>query len=364
GEQVSPRIVISAAGFLTQPSIPEIEGLDRFAGPVFHSARWDPAARLAAKRVAVIGTGASAIQIVPSIAPEVARLLVFQRTPPWITPKADRALSERERRLLRRFPFLQRLMRLWFYLQHEVRAIGFTRYPNILRRREKEVLAYLEHSVRDPDLRTKLRPSYTLGCKRVLPSNDFYPAIQRDNVELVTGGIERVESDAIVTRDGARHAVDAIVLATGFTAAEAGAPFRTIGLDGADLDAHWRNGPHAYLGTSVAGFPNLFLLLGPNTGLGHNSMIYMIESQVHYVMRALAGMRRRGVDAVTVREDAQSAYNREIQSRLSRTVWTTGGCKSWYQRRDGRITTLWPGYTFEFRRRLRRVRWSDYQAIA
>jgi cation diffusion facilitator CzcD-associated flavoprotein CzcO len=158
--------------------------------------------------------------------------------------------------------------------------------------------------------------------------------------------------------------VDAIVLATGFVAAEGGAPFRTFGLDGADLDEHWRDGAQAYLGTSVAGFPNLFFLLGPNTGLGHNSMIYMIESQVHYVMRALAAMRRRRVEAIAVRRDAQDSYNREIQSRLARTVWTTGGCKSWYQRRDGRITTLWPGYTFEFRRRLRRVRWSDYQALA
>ena len=364
GERLSARIVISAAGFLTQPSIPEIDGLDHFEGAVFHSARWDANLTLAGKRVAVIGTGASAIQIVPSIAPEVAKLLVFQRTPAWIVPKADRALSESERRLLRRFPLLQRLMRLGFYLQHELRAVGFTRYPEILKRREKEVLAYLTHSVRDPRLRAKLQPSYTLGCKRVLPSNDFYPAIQRDNVELVTDGIARIEADAIVTRDGAKHRVDAIVLATGFLAAEGGAPFRTIGLDGVDLDERWRRGAEAYLGTGVAGFPNLFLLLGPNTGLGHNSMLYMIESQVHYVMRALAAMRRRSVEAITVRAEAQTAYNREIRSRLARTVWATGGCRSWYQRRDGRITTLWPGYTFEFRRRLRRVRWTDYQALA
>ena len=357
------RVVVSATGGLSRPSMPDIPGLKSFAGKTVHSARWDDGYPLEGKTVGVIGTGASAIQIVPAIAPRVARLHVFQRTPPWILPKLDRDILPPERERFRRVPMLQQLARLRLYWTKELIAIGFIKDPRLLKLASRLALRYLEKSVRDPALRKKLTPDYTMGCKRVLPTNDFYPAMSRDNVELVTDGIREIRPTGVVTKDGKERALDALVLATGFHAAEQVAPFPTRGRGGLDIDDAWRNGAEAYLGTTIAGFPNLFLIVGPNTGLGHTSMIFMIESQIAYILSAIEAMRAQRLALVDVRADAQARYNDTIQARLARTVWSTGGCTSWYQTRDGKNTTLWPGFTFEFRLRTRRWDPTDYEVV-
>jgi cation diffusion facilitator CzcD-associated flavoprotein CzcO len=358
--EIEARALITATGGLSRPAYPSIAGLERFAGPKFHSARWDHSFPLDGKTVAVIGTGASAIQIVPAIAPRVARLDVYQRTPPWILPKRDRDVPPRARAMFRRVPALQRLARLGQYWRHELLALGFVGDPRLLEWASRLALRYLEASVPDRELRARLTPSYIMGCKRVLLSNDYYPTLARDNVELVATGIQEITPRGILTKDGRERPADALVLATGFQAAEAVAPFQVRGRGGVELSEAWRDGAEAYLGTTVTGFPNLFMIIGPNTGLGHSSMIFMIESQVAYILDALATMRARGASSVEVRADAQARYNRRLHARLARTVWSTGGCVSWYQTATGKNTTLWPGFTFEYRLRTRRFDARDY----
>jgi cation diffusion facilitator CzcD-associated flavoprotein CzcO len=364
GDEIAARVVVSATGGLSRPAMPDIEGLDGYRGALFHSARWNHGFDPIDKTVAVIGTGASAIQIVPEIAPKVARLLVFQRTPAWIIPRDDRPRTEAERTRYRKHPWTQKLSRLATYARFEARALGFTKAPGLLRVAEKQVRRYIAHKIPDPVLREKLTPKYTLGCKRVLSSNDFYPALRRENVTLITDGIARATSVGLVTANGTEHKVDAIIAATGFHAAEAGSPFPVHGVGGRELNETWRDGAQAYLGTTIAGFPNHFLVTGPNTGLGHNSMIYIIESQITYIMRAIDALRARSVAGFDVRPEIQAVYNAEIQARLAHTVWNTGGCKSWYLTRDGRNTTLWPGFTFEFRRRTKRFHLGDYRVVS
>jgi cation diffusion facilitator CzcD-associated flavoprotein CzcO len=364
-ERYSARVLIAATGGLSRPAQPDLPGLADFAGPAFHTARWRDDVPIDGARIGLVGTGASAIQLTPQLAPRVARLHLFQRTPPWVLPKADRHLSRAERWAYAHVPFVQRIARGAIYALHEWRAPGFTRKPALLKAAEPLALAYLKHKVRDPALREALTPRYRMGCKRILLASDYFPALQRPNVSLVTQAIERVLPHGIRTRDGREHALDALVFATGFDAAEAVAPFEVRGRGGADLNAAWRrDGPSAYLGTSVAGFPNLFLLVGPNTGLGHNSMVYMIESQLNHVLDALARLDARGERVAEVRAEVQQRYNAELQQRLARSVWATGGCSSWYQMHrpghEGRITTLWPGSTLEFRRRTRRFAAADY----
>jgi cation diffusion facilitator CzcD-associated flavoprotein CzcO len=356
------RVLVPGWGPLSRPALPDIPGLASFAGKTFHSARWDDTYPLEGRRVAVIGTGASAIQIVPSIAGEVDQLFVYQRTAPWILPKPDGDIARWKRNLFRRVPLAQKLARQRIYWTRELMALGFVVEPRILKLAEGLARRYLEKSVADPALRARLTPDYRLGCKRILPTNDYYPALQRDNVELVTDGIAEIRAHSIVTRDGRERQVDAIVLATGFEAAEQVAPFEVRGRDARELNEVWRDGPEAYLGTAVAGFPNLFLLVGPNTGLGHSSMVFMIESQVAYVVDAVKRMRREGLERVEVRPEAQARYNARIQERLKDTVWMTG-CKSWYLTRSGKNTSIWPGFTFEFRLRTRRFDVGAYDLV-
>jgi cation diffusion facilitator CzcD-associated flavoprotein CzcO len=360
GQTVRARVLVSACGPLSRPAMPVIRGLDTFEGKTFHSARWDHSFSLDRKRVAIIGTGASAIQIAPSIAPRVERLYVFQRTPPWIVPKPDRSFGDVERALFGWVPSLQQLSRRAIYWQREALAVGFVVEPRILRALSRIARLYLKRSVADVALRAKLTPSYTMGCKRILPTNDWYPTLQRDNVEVVTEPIAEVRPRGIATADGDARDVDAIVLCTGFEAAEQMAPFEVRGRAGRDLNDAWRGGAEAYLGTTVSGFPNLFLIVGPNTGLGHTSMILMIESQVAYVISAIETMRARGLKVVDVRGDVQRHYNERVHDRLKHTVWSTG-CVSWYQTRTGKNTTLWPGFTFEFRLRTRKFDPTAYE---
>ena len=351
-------VVVAAGGGLSRPAVPELPGLPRFAGPTWHSATWNHDVPLAGKTVAVVGTGASAIQFVPKIAPEVAKLHLFQRTPAWVLPREDHTFTATERALFR-VPAIRWLYRQRLYWRHELRAIPFTIEPRILKWAEKMAIRNLHHHVKDPALRAKLTPDYVMGCKRILMSNDYYPALARPNVEVVTDGIREVTSTGIVTADGAERAVDAIIFGTGFQVHDYLGPVKVIGRGGVDLAATWRKSAEAYLGTTVAGFPNLFTLIGPNTGLGHNSIIFMVECQVRYVMSALRAMKAGDYALVEPRADVQRRFNERVQERLAGTVWASG-CKSWYQDAAGKNTTLWPGSTAEFMLRTMRFDSHDY----
>lgn len=362
GDTIRCRALALGTGGLSRPQMPRIEGLELFAGELFHSARWRHEVRLSGRRVGVIGTGASGIQIVPAIAPDCGSLTLFQRTPAWIIARQDRGVDAATQAGYRRQPWRQRLDRGLTYARLESRVFAFTRATGLLRYAERSVLKHLSARVRDPELRRRLTPHYTMGCKRILLSDDFYGALQRPNVTLVDQGVLRATAAGVVTADGREHPLDVLVAATGFQVADAGAPFEVIGRDGADLNRIWAGGPQAYLGTTVAGFPNLFVMTGPNTGLGHNSMVYVIESQARFVLTALDALERRGAAAFDVRADVQSRFNAALQRRLAGSVWNTGGCRSWYLAADGVNRTLWPDYTFLLRRRLSRFDWRDFIA--
>ncbi|WP_322103982.1 NAD(P)/FAD-dependent oxidoreductase [Paraburkholderia sp. J41] len=360
-ETVEADIVIAANGPLSRPAWPSIPGIERFQGKRFHSARWDHGYALDGQRVAVIGTGASAIQFVPQIQPRVAQLAVFQRTPPWIMPRRDRPIGERMRRLYRHLPFAQRMTRAAIYWQLESRALAFAVEPRLLKAPTNFARSYLARKVKDAALRARLTPDYVLGCKRVLISSDYYPALAQPNVELVSGAIREIVADGIVTVDGRHRAFDAIICGTGFAVNDVDTPFEVKGIGGRDLGETWRrDGPEAYLGASVAGFPNLFFVIGPNTALGHNSMIFMIESHIRYIADCIRALQRRGARTMQVRADAQRAWNARLQARFTRTVWQSG-CRSYYLTQAGKNTTLWPGFSFAFRRLTRRVRLDDYE---
>jgi len=363
GRSYRARAIVQGGGGLSRPSFPDVPGIERFRGQKFHTARWDHSAPLAGKRVAVIGTGASAIQVVPSIVDQVGHLTLFQRTPPWILPKPDFRFRDRDQARLESLPFLQRALRNGIYWALESSALGFTGlWPRFQLRTQKRARAHLEAQIKDPVLRAKLTPNYRIGCKRILLSNDYYPALERPNASVVTDGIAEIREHAIVTRDGREHEVDAIVFATGFQAATDMAPYEIRGRYGQTLRDVWQDGAEAYLGTAISGFPNLFLIVGPNTGLGNNSMVFMIESQIQYVIDALQKMRERSLAWVDVKPSAQASYNKRLSERMARTVWSTGGCVSWYQTATGKNTTLWPGFTFEFRLRTRSFDLEHYEA--
>jgi cation diffusion facilitator CzcD-associated flavoprotein CzcO len=360
GETIECAALVLAMGPLHRPMIPDVPGLDRFRGRSFHSSEWDPGCDLTGRRVAVIGTGASAIQLVPEVARRAAALHVFQRTPPWVLPRGDRPVAPWQRRLFRLLPVTRRLLRSAIYWSLELRVLGFSVSPGLMRLAERVAVRHLHSQVADPELRRALTPRYRLGCKRILLSDDYYPAFSRPNVELVTSGIAEVGEDRIVTADGVERPVDAIVFGTGFHVTDAMAQVAVVGRGGVALQDAWRGGMEAYLGTTVAGFPNLFLVLGPNTGLGHNSMVFMIEAQTRYVLQCLRLLEARGGAALEVLPRVQSAFNRRIQERLRRAVWSVGGCTSWYLDASGTNRTLWPGSSFRYWLRTRRARTADY----
>lgn len=351
-------VVVAATGGLSRPSVPRLPGLERFGGATWHSASWDHDFPLDGKTVAVVGTGASAIQFVPAIAPRVGRLHLFQRTPAWVMPRPDRAFGPVEQALFR-IPAIRWLYRQRLYWGHELRAIPFTVEPRILKLAERIALRHLHAQVADPELRRKLTPDYVMGCKRILMSNDYYPALARSNVEVVTDGIREITPTGVVTVDGKERPVDAIVFGTGFEVHDYLGPMQVVGRDGAELGSRWRRRAEAYLGTTVPEFPNLFTIIGPNTGLGHNSIIFMIECQVRYIASALRAMDSGEYALVEPRADVTARYNERLQERLARTVWMSG-CKSWYQDAEGRNTTLWPGPTAEFMARTWRFDPADY----
>jgi cation diffusion facilitator CzcD-associated flavoprotein CzcO len=347
---------VSAAGALHLPAYPDIPGAERFAGTSFHSARWDQSCDLAGKRVAVIGTGASAIQFVPEIAKQAAQLTVFQRTPPWIHPRPDAEIPERMRAAFRKAPLAARALRDAIYLALEARAVGFTVNPKLMAPLEAAGRMHLTRQVTDPALRARLTPDYTIGCKRILLSSDYYPALQRPNVDLITDDITEITEHGVVTGTG-EHPADVIVYATGFKVIESVTSLNVAGRDGRKLAPETLE---AYRGVTVADFPNLFLLLGPNTGLGHTSVVFMIESQIQHVLSCLRILARDHADTIEVSEAAQRRYNDALQRRLHRAVWSEGGCDSWYLDANGRNGVWWPGFTWRLWQRTRRFELSDY----
>jgi cation diffusion facilitator CzcD-associated flavoprotein CzcO len=359
---LTARAVVAGAGPLSEPSIPDIPGLRDFEGTVFHSATWDHDHDLEGERVAVVGTGASAIQFVPQIQPRVGKLHLFQRTAPWIMPRPDRPLTRFERALYRRVPAAQRLMRKAIYWGREAYAIPLLRV-RLSRVIERAARRHLRRQVPDPQLRAKLTPDYAPGCKRILVSNDYLPALSRPNVEVVCDGIAEIRERSIVAKDGTERAVDTIILGTGFHVTDLPIAERLRGRDGRTLAEHWEGSLQAHRGTTVAGFPNLFILLGPNTGLGHTSVVLMAEAQAGYVLQALGHLDCDDVGAVEPRREAQEAWNTDVQRRMEGTVWTAGGCASWYLDSNGRNTTLWPDHTFRFFRALRRFDPAEHRLI-
>lgn len=358
GRQFTARAVIAATGSLHLPKVPRFEGAESFLGPAFHSARWRQDVDLTGKRVAVIGTGASAIQFVPQIAPRVTKLHLFQRSPPWVLPRNDRTISRFTKHAFTRLPLVQRMWRAIQYWNSEKIAIGFTIRPKMMGSWQKKSDVFMRSIIKDRMLADKLMPMYTMGCKRVLISDDFYPTMTRDNVELVTEPIREVRPTGIVTADGKEREVDVIIYATGFKPFNIAESVRIEGRNGRLLADDWRDGPEAFYGVAVSGYPNFFMLMGPNSALGHNSIIFMIEAQVRYILQCLdwldEGQTERRLETIEVREDAQRSFNSALRKHFDRSVWKSDGsvwqlpCTSWYVHESGKNHVLWPGFSVSY----------------
>ena len=354
------RVLISAVGALADPSVPQLEGLERFRGRAFHSARWDHDHELNGRRVAVVGTGASAIQFVPEIVDRVDRLTLFQRTPPWVMPRANPSIPPAWRRAFRRRPRLQRVTREAVFSLFESFHFGF-RHPAAGHLAQRRALANIEDHVADPDLRAKLTPNYALGCKRVLGSDTWYPSLCRPNVEVVTDSIVSVTEDGIVDAAGVHHEVDTIIFGTGFRVTDPPIADRVRGRGGLSLADSWQGSMKAYLGIAINGFPNMVMLLGPNTGLGHNSVLLMIEAQLGYLRKLLGHRASHGLATVEPTPEAQARFVADVDRRTQGSVWTAGGCVSWYLDATGRNSTLWPDSVRAYRRRLARLEATDWR---
>ena len=356
-------VLVSAAGALSEPSLPGIPGLESFPGEIFHSARWRQDCDLAGRRVAVVGTGASAIQIVPAIQPRAGHLALFQRTPAWILPRRDRRISAAERWLYRRVPVTQRLARTALHVSREALVGAFVRHPARLRAAQRIAQAHLAKTVPDPALRAALTPDYVMGCKRILLSSDYYPALSQRNAELIASGLAKVAGSTLTAQDGSAVEADVIIFATGFHTTDMPVAARIYGSGGVTLAQAWDGDMRALRGTTVAGFPNLCLVIGPNTGLGHNSMIHIVEAQARYIVSYLQTLDQLGAAALDVRADAQQRWCADIERRMASTVWSTGGCVSWYLNAAGRNVTLWPGSIRQFRRATSSLDLGEYDVI-
>ncbi|MGI8332269.1 flavin-containing monooxygenase [Actinomadura scrupuli] len=361
GEQIEAEIVVSALGQLNRPHLPDLPGAADFAGTWFHSARWDHGHDLTGRSVAVIGNGASAVQFVPRIAPLAGRLSVFQRSATWVFPKTDFPYPKAAGRALR-LRAVNRAYRQSIYWRQEM-LFYVLRGGRLAAIGERRAADHLREQVADEALRETLTPDYPIGCKRIVISNDFYPALARDNVEVVTEPISRIMPDGIVTADGTHRPVDTIVYGTGFRATEFLVPMEVTGRGGRRLADTWRDGAYAYLGMTVPGFPNFFLLYGPNTNLGHNSIVLMLEWQTRYVLQCVQALVGRDLAWLDVREDVTRRYDAEIRAGLRRTVWEAG-CTSWYKTPTGKVTNNWPLTTVRYRREVRRPRLEDYHLAA
>jgi cation diffusion facilitator CzcD-associated flavoprotein CzcO len=366
GQEYIAQFLVSGAGALHIPSIPDIDGRDEFRGAAFHSAQWDHDVDLPGKRVAVIGTGASAIQIVPEIVDQVAELQLYQRTPAWVVPRTNEKLPPSLRRALTSVPGLAWALRMVIYWGQEALAYGMTRRPNLLKVIEALAKWNIRRSVKDRELRRKLTPHYRIGCKRILNSSTYYPAIANPKTELITDRITRITPDGIVTTDctgrEAFRKVDVIVFATGFHVTDSYTYVQIKGMHGEDLVDRWnREGLSAHRGITIADVPNLFFLLGPNTGLGHNSVVFMIESQIGYVAEAIAACDRLDAQALAPTRAAQDRFNEVLQQKLGRSVWNTGGCSSWYLDEHGKNRVLWGDYTWQYWMGTRSLKPAEYR---
>ncbi|WP_170773970.1 flavin-containing monooxygenase [Ruegeria lacuscaerulensis] len=352
GDIWSARILASAIGALHVPNIPDIPGADSFPGPSFHSAQWNHEVPLSGKRIAVIGTGASAVQFVPEIAKMAGQVTIYQRSAPYVLPRPDGPIAPWVRRLYQRMPLLPKLRRKLIYMVFEYRHRVFRREKGAVNFAMKMWRTALEKAITDPAEREKLTPAYQIGCKRILSSNDWYPTLARDNVTVVPHRVTKIEGDQITAADGSQAQADILIWGTGFHVTDMVDYLNISGADGLSLRDAWGEGMQANLGTAIAGFPNFFILLGPHTGLGHNSVVLMIEAQVRHIGRVLDEMQRGGLHAITPDASRQAAFEQEMQDRHTDSIWQTGGCASWYQDAEGRNTTLWPGTVSEFEKRM------------
>jgi cation diffusion facilitator CzcD-associated flavoprotein CzcO len=359
GETFSARILVSAVGQLNRPALPEIPGLRSFQGAMFHSAQWDHDFNLTNKDVAVIGNGASALQLIPRLAAAVRQLNVFQRSPNWLVPKGDRSFRTWEKWIFRRIPIIARLYRYWIYWNWERSWPEFLKDSAAAKRKKRRLSTHIATEVASPDLAQALVPDYPVGCKRVLLTDDYYQTMQLENVTLITDPIARIESDGLVTPNGQKHVVDCIVLATGFQATDFLAPMEIRGMNGMTLNETWRNGPEAYLGMTVPGFPNFFMLYGPNTNLGHNSIIFMIECQARYISRAIETIIERNLVFMDVKPETMSGFNDNLHEQMKKTAWV-GGCSSWYKTPDGKVVNNWSTTTYRYWWQTRRPNLKHY----
>ncbi len=363
GETTTARVVVSCMGGLSRPKYPRVPGLDRFRGPSWHSAEWNHSVDLEGKRVAVVGTGASAIQFVPQIQPRVAKLHLFQRSPPWVLPRLDRPIRGWERFLFRYLPGYMRAFRAWLFWRQEAVALGYTVNPNLLKPVETWGRRHLARTIPDPELRARLTPDYTVGCKRTLLSNDYLPSLAQPNVEVVSESLTEIRESSVVSADGIEREVDALIFATGFDTLDLTSPVSFVGRNGVPLDELWRRGPQAYYGVAVHGYPNLFFIIGPNSRVANNSIVFMIEAQVHYVLECIEHMHRLRARTIEVKTEAQERYNEALQERMTRTVFVSG-CRNWYRDSQGRNPILWPGFAFKYWLRARHIEKEAYRAPA
>jgi len=352
--------LINSSGSLSQPSIPNIKGKEKFKGKWFHTSRWDHSFDYTNKKVAVIGTGASSVQVVPAIASKVKELFVFQRTAHWVLPRPDRILSKQEQKFIHSSKWITNLYREFIFWKLESRMLAFKGNKLLIKLFQKKAEYFLKKKVPDNELRKKLTPDFMLGCKRVLLTNDYFPTLQSKNVNLITEGIENINKNGLLAKTGEQIDVDLIIYATGFYASENNIPYPLIGRDSITIQESWKDGSHAFLGTTIPRFPNLFILVGPNTGIGHTSALHIMESQITYIMKALSEMRKNNWKSIEVKEEVEFDYNKKIQEQLKKTVWQTGGCKSWYQTKSGKNTTLYPNYSFVFRKEASKFNKSDH----
>lgn len=362
GEVFRARSVISAAGGLANPGFPDIEGVKTFAGKVMHSARWDHDYDFRGKRVAVIGTGASAVQIIPELVKVAGSVKVFQRTPAWVLPRADYRTPVWSRTLFRQLPAAQTALRQVLFWGHESMAFGFIWNTPMTALVERVGMAHLQRQVKDPWLRRQLTPNFRIGCKRVLMSSDYYPALQQPNCKLITWPIARICAEGIRTAEGVEHQVDCVVFATGFDVSKTGTPFSVRGIGGRNLGEEWARGAQAYKSMNVSGYPNLFFILGPNSGPGHNSALVYMEAQIGYAVQGIRALLGGGLRALDVKPEVQARYNRELQKRLAKTNWNSG-CKSWYLTADGYNATMFPGFATQYAGQMRDFVMDDYHAV-
>ena len=364
GDKLEAQFLIFASGPLHVAQIPKIKGIELFKGEVFHSSQWNHHYDLTGKNVASIGTGGSAIQYIPEIAPQTKQLYVFQRTAAWVIPRDERQYNALDQRLFAKYDWFRKLHRARLYWSNESRVVPIVQ-PQLMKAGQKLAELFIGYQVKDKTTARKLTPDYTMGCKRILVSNKYFPTFNRSNVELVTDAIQELTADSIITKDGVERKIDCLIYGTGFITDPRIylKSFECYGENAVELKQAWKEGAESYYGISTKGFPNLFQLLGPNTVLGHNSVIFMIESQVNYILQMIKALERTHADAIVVKDSVQADFNAELQKQFDGTVWQSG-CVSWYQQDGGKNFALWPTYTWKYWLKTHQVNLADYRFLS